>query len=80
MSATEADVLAAHAAGDLPALVTLYSEAAATAEDPDAAAFLLTHAYVFALEAGHPGADDLHAALVAAGREAPLPPARPKPR
>ncbi len=69
MSDLDARLLAAHAAGDWSALVTLYTEAADTAPDPDAAAFYLTHAYVFALELAHPAAPALRARLVAAGRE-----------
>ena len=66
-------LLAAHAAGDGPVLARLYRRAADRAEargDGDAAAFFLTHAYVFALEAGSPGAAADRARLVAAGREA----------
>ena len=63
-------LLQAHAAGDKPALVALYTEAADAAENIDAACFYLTHAYVFALETGHPAAAALHARLKAEGREA----------
>lgn len=48
----DAALLEAHAAGDLGALVTLYSQAAETAASDEAAGFYLTHAYVFALDAG----------------------------
>ncbi|MEM6678400.1 MAG: hypothetical protein AAF675_11075 [Pseudomonadota bacterium] len=68
----DAQLLAAHAAGDAAALVALYGAAAAEAEahgDAEAAAFYRTHAYVFALESGDPAADALHGALQAAGRE-----------
>ncbi|AEI93616.1 hypothetical protein [Roseobacter litoralis] len=68
----DAKLLAAHAAGDKDRLVTLYTQAAASADDPDAAGFYLTHAYVFALEAGLPQAADLRAQLVEMGREEPL--------
>ncbi|MEL6645024.1 MAG: hypothetical protein AAFQ79_13920 [Pseudomonadota bacterium] len=54
------------------ALVTLYAEAAAQAdaqEDRDRAAFFLTHAYVFALEAGDARAKQFHARLKSWGRE-----------
>jgi hypothetical protein len=65
----DARLLAAHYAADGAALARLYAEAGARAEG-DAAAFFLTHAYVFALEAGDARAGDLHARLVAMGREA----------
>lgn len=60
---------AAHEAGDLPALVAVYTDAADRAADMDAACFFLTHAYVFALEAGDARAAGLRARLAAAGRE-----------
>ncbi len=65
-------LLAAHAAGDGPTLARLYAEAAAREDArgaPDAAAFFLTHAYVFALECGAADAARLRAELVARGRE-----------
>ena len=68
----EADMLKAHDAGDLSALVQLYTKAANLAETKgaiDRACFFLTHAYVFALEARDPMADELKARLVAHGRE-----------
>jgi hypothetical protein len=70
MSALDAALLAAHDNGDRAALIRLYSEAAESTADPDAAGFYLTHAYVFALEAGAPEAEALHARLKAEGREA----------
>lgn len=66
----DARLLAAHAAGDKTALVALYTEAADAAEDIDAACFYLTHAYVFALDIGHPAVASLHTRLKAEGREA----------
>ncbi len=71
---TELDhrLCAAHSAGDLMALVALYDEAAKGASDEDARGFYLTHAYVFALEAGSPDADELRTRLVAMGRDTPL--------
>lgn len=70
MSDLDARLLAAHAAGDAGALVSLYSEAAdRTGIGADAAAFYLTQAYVFALDTGHPDRDRLKARLVAAGRD-----------
>ena len=69
MSDLNARLLAAHAADDRRALVQLYTRAGEEARDPDAAGFYLTHAYVYALELGAPEAEDLHARLVAQGRE-----------
>lgn len=69
MNDLDARLLAAHAADDRRALAELYAEAADKAEDHDAACFYLTHAYVFALELGHPLAPVLRQRLVAAGRE-----------
>lgn len=69
MRALENLLLAAHAARDHAALVALYVEAADHAPSEDAAGFYLTHAYVFALEKGHPDAPALKARLVAAGRD-----------
>lgn len=71
MSDLHAQMMAAHSAGDLPALVTLYHAAADQAADVDAACFYLTHAYVFALELGDARAASLRAALVSHGREVP---------
>ncbi|RKF15159.1 hypothetical protein D6850_09965 [Roseovarius spongiae] len=65
----DAAMIAAHERHDGPALVRLYTQAADQANDPDAAGFFLTHAYVFALEAGAREARALHARLKAAGRE-----------
>ena len=62
-------MLAAHGRRDHVALVALYAEAADGAISPQAAGFYLTHAYVFALETGHPDTALLHARLVAQGRE-----------
>jgi len=63
-------IAAAHAANDHRALARLYARAAESLDDLDAACFFITHAYVFALEAGAPEAGPLHARLVAEGREA----------
>ena len=62
-------MIAAHEARDTRALIRVYTTAADTANDLDAACFYLTHAYVFALEAGAPDAPRLHARLKAHGRE-----------
>jgi hypothetical protein len=67
--ALDAALERAHAAGDAPSLAALYARAAEISPGPDAAAFFLTQAYVWALDAGEPAAADLHARLKAAGRE-----------
>lgn len=69
MSLLDDRLLEAHAQGDTESLVALYQEAAEAAQDADAAGFYLTHAYVYALEAGHAQAQTLHARLVAMGRD-----------
>ncbi len=68
----ERDILDAHASGDRREIALLYAEAASRAErsgDGDRAGFFLTQAWIFALEAGDPLADELRARLVAQGRE-----------
>ncbi|MBF9061302.1 hypothetical protein HKCCSP123_19145 [Rhodobacterales bacterium HKCCSP123] len=67
-AALDAALLAAHARGDRAALIGLYAEAAEAAQDT-AAAFYLTHAFVFALEAGNARAPVLKARLVAIGAD-----------
>ena len=62
-------LIAAHTAGDHTALIGLYSDAAAQTPDLDTACFYLTHAFVFALEAGDARAGPLRAQLAAHGRE-----------
>ncbi|MCM2562385.1 hypothetical protein M8756_09510 [Lutimaribacter sp. EGI FJ00015] len=69
MSDLDGRLLAAHAREDRAALIGLYTEAGDSVNDFDAACFYLTHAYVFALEAGAPEAAALHGRLKAAGRE-----------
>jgi hypothetical protein len=69
MSDLQARLLAAHEADDRVALIGLYTEAGDAANTLDAACFFLTHAYVFALEAGDPRAAAIHARLKAEGRE-----------
>lgn len=64
----EARLLEAHAAGDGPALVQLYREAADQAADPDAAAFFLTHAWIWALDTGSPDEPVLRQRLSDLGR------------
>ncbi|NSY39342.1 hypothetical protein [Leisingera sp. ANG59] len=65
------ELLAAHEQGDLVKLVALYKQAGELMEqqgDLNAACFYLTHAFVFALEAGSPEAPLLNALLVERGR------------
>ncbi len=69
MSDLEQRLLAAHEVDDRIALVSLYREAAEGARGT-ARWFYLTHAYVYALEMGHPEAPALRQVLRAAGREA----------
>ena len=69
MKDLDAQMIAAHDAQDQQALIRLYTLAADQANDLTAACFYLTHAYVFALEAGAPEAAALHARLKAHGRE-----------
>ncbi|MEZ5714192.1 MAG: hypothetical protein R3D85_02835 [Paracoccaceae bacterium] len=68
MSDLDARLLAAHGRDDRRALIALYEEAADTATSEVATGFYLTHAFVFALEAGDPRADALKARLRAMGR------------
>jgi hypothetical protein len=68
----EAALLAAHAADDRLALARLYRQAGDTrlaAGATDAGCFYLVQAYVWALDCGAPFARDIHAILVAQGRE-----------
>lgn len=65
-------LLNAHSTGDLAALAALYTQAADHTDAPDAAAFYLTHAHVFALEAGLPESEKLRDRLIEMGRETPL--------
>lgn len=71
MTDLDSRLIAAHDAGDRAGLVALYQQAAAQARDPDAAAFFLVQAYVFALDSGDPAAAALHAQLAGLGREDP---------
>ena len=71
MNAAERDLLEAHARGDGRAVARAYLAAAngaARAGDEGRAAFFLTHAWVFALEAGDPLAGDCHERLSRMGR------------
>ena len=71
MDPLEEQILAAHAAGDRHALARLYTDAADRVAGQEAEGFFLTHAYIFALEAGAAQAPALRARLVELGREAP---------
>ncbi|MEL7414510.1 MAG: hypothetical protein AAGJ92_01310 [Pseudomonadota bacterium] len=82
MSTLDEALLEAHERGDATALIGLYGDAADQAKargDHEARYFYLTHALVFALEAGDARATDLRAQLAAAGREELLPDASPGP-
>lgn len=72
MTDLHARLLEAHASGDIANLIDCYVEAAESASTEEAKAFYLTHAQVFALEAGYKIADALRNRLVAMGRETPL--------
>ena len=72
VSRLEERLLLAHEKGDSAALSVLYSEAADVAEaagERDRAAFFLTHAWIFALDAGIASAGSAHAKLVVWGRD-----------
>ncbi len=72
MADLDAALLDAHEQADAPLLSDLYTQAADAAEqrgDIDAACFYLTHAYVFALDAGLPSAGGLNRRLAAHGRD-----------
>lgn len=70
-AALDRALLNAHDRQDTAALVRLYTFAgdqAEEAQDIDAACFYLTHAFVFALEAGAPEAQPLNKRLADRGR------------
>ncbi len=46
------DIMTAHERGDHSRLITLYTTAADLAPDTDTECYLLTYAYIFALEQG----------------------------
>lgn len=62
-------LLDAHDAGDPGVLAQLYAQAADAASTEEAQGFYLTHAYVFALEAGIELADTVRQQLIEMGRE-----------
>lgn len=72
MKSLQSRLLDAHTSGDIAELVSLYTEAADTAATEDACGFYLTHAYIFALEAGLNASDALRRRLIAMERETPL--------
>lgn len=63
MNDLDAQLLAAHAEADAAALVTLYAQASDMAAHLQAKRFFLTHAYVYALELGHPDVATLKSRL-----------------
>ena len=64
----ESELLAAHESRDVDAIISLYAVAAERSEDSEREAFFLTHAWVFALEAGDPRAPEFHRRLRELGR------------
>lgn len=73
LAALEKELLKTHQLDDSFQLVGLYQEAGQIKQaegNIDAAAFYITHAYVFALESGHPAEQELRQFLVRHGREA----------
>lgn len=68
MNGLDQRLLAAHAADDRTALISLYTEASEAAIGDTARGFYLTHAFVYALEAGDPRAEGLRVRLQAMGR------------
>lgn len=68
MTTLQDRLLDAHNRDDRAALVGLYTQAADAAATVNAACFFLTHAYIFALEAGDRAADHLYHRLKAHGR------------
>lgn len=71
MTSLDAQLLAAHEANNRPELVRLYTQASEVSEDEDARGFYLTHAFVYALDAGMQEAMDLQKQLIELGREDP---------
>lgn len=68
MSELQSRLLAAHENDDRAGLILLYTEAADQSNDLIERSFFLTHAYVFALEAGNERAPLLHDRLHEMGR------------
>ncbi len=69
MSDLNTQLLEAHQRGDGAELSSLYVDAAHAALEARAKCFYLTHAYVFALEAGLSAAEEIRKQLVALGAE-----------
>ena len=63
------ELLKAHTEKDTFKLCELYAKAAAAQCDVNAACFLATQAYVFAVQSNHPLIESLHAFLKKHGRE-----------
>ena len=68
MSELQSRLLVAHEKDDRAGLIGLYTEAADRANDLIERSFFLTHAFVFALEAGDIRASLLHERLREMGR------------
>lgn len=68
MSILDGQLLAAHAANNLSDLIALYEQASTQAKTPVAKGFYLTHAFIFALEAGDKRAAMLRQRLASMGR------------
>ncbi|MEL6689253.1 MAG: hypothetical protein AAFP28_02945 [Pseudomonadota bacterium] len=68
MNTLHAELLEAHRKGDGAAMIGLYAQAADASDDADEEMFFLTHAYIFALEAGDARAEGIRERLRAAGR------------
>jgi len=70
VSGLDSALISAHEAGDGQALARLYAEAGDASGALDEQCFFWTQAYVFALEAGLPLADELRQRLIREGRDA----------
>lgn len=68
MSGLHERLLAAHESDDRQGLIVLYTDAADQANDLVERSFFLTHAFVFALEAGDVRSESLRARLYEMGR------------
>jgi hypothetical protein len=68
MTDLDAQLIAAHAAGDKSALIDLYRSAAQAAAGDDERSFFLTHAYICALECAAPETQLLRDQLQQMGR------------
>lgn len=71
-AALNAELIAAHRVNDTATLVRIYhaeGRAALATDDTYSGCFLLTHAYIYALESGAPEAQEIHKILKSYGRE-----------